>query len=199
MSHLSPAEFVDFAEGVLEPARAAHANGCDSCRAQAAVVRDALRMVEASDGVPEPSPVFWDHLSARVREGIDAAPRRSWFAFGFRGFQPELAFLALAVVLFSVAVLVPGLRRAGTPTEVATAPEIAPAGGQEVELTLDPNNAAVWAVLTAAAEDLQLDEAQAAGMAVHPAAIDRAVQALSAAELSELGRLLQSELKRSSN
>ena len=43
--------------------------------------------------------------------------------------------------------------------------------------TLDDEHAEVWAVLTAAAADLEFDEAHAAGMAVQPAAVDRAVQA----------------------
>jgi hypothetical protein len=54
-------------------------------------------------------------------------------------------------------------------------------------------------VLTAAAADLELEEAHAAGLSVQPSAIDRAVQRLTADELNELGRLLQSELKRASN
>ena len=63
----------------------------------------------------------------------------------------------------------------------------------------DAENAEVWAVLTAAASGVGLEDAHDAGMHVYPAAIDHAVQDLTAAELNELGRLLQSELKRSSN
>jgi hypothetical protein len=54
-------------------------------------------------------------------------------------------------------------------------------------------------VLTAAAADLQLDEARDAGMDVASGAVDHAVTQLNRDELSELGRLLQSELKRASN
>ena len=67
------------------------------------------------------------------------------------------------------------------------------------ETTPDADNAEVWAVLTAAASDVEFEDAHDAGMHVLPAAIEHAVQDLSAAELTELGRLLQSELKRSSN
>ena len=63
----------------------------------------------------------------------------------------------------------------------------------------DPDNAEVWSVLTAAASTVEFEDAHDVGMHVYPAAIDHAVQGLSAAELAELGRLLQSELKRSSN
>ena len=141
MSHLSPSEFVDLAEHALEPGRAAHAAACDACRAQAAIVRDALRMTAAVDAVPEPSPLFWEHFSARVREGIDAAPRSSGFSFSFRGLQPDAALLTIAVVLIALAIVIPGVRRAGMPAEVAMRPDTAPVTGQDVELTLDPDHA----------------------------------------------------------
>jgi hypothetical protein len=64
---------------------------------------------------------------------------------------------------------------------------------------LAAGGAAAWAVLTAAAADLHFDEARDAGIDVPSAAVDRAVTQLTRDELSELGRLLQSELKGSSN
>jgi hypothetical protein len=195
MNHLSPSEFIDLADGVLAPARADHAATCDRCRAQAADVRDALGMSAAAGQVPEPSPLFWEHLSARVREGLDAATPRTAFGFWRRGFQPDAALLALAVVLIAAAIVIPGLRRTGTPATMTMTPETAPVTGPDVELTLGPGDAEVWAVLTAAAQDLHMDDARDAGMSVPPAALDRAVQRLNAAELSELGRLLRSELK----
>ena len=202
MSHLSPSELVDLAEGTLDPARAAHTSACDACRAQAAVVRDALLMTATSGDVPEPSPLFWDHLSARVREGIAAPPPRSAFGFslGFRSFQPAVGVLALAVVIVSVTMVTRETRRAEPSGAVATAPGFGAAeAGREGELSPDVTHAEEWAVLTAAAADLELDDARAAGMAVQSAAIDHAVQRLTEAELTELGRLLQTELKRSSN
>jgi hypothetical protein len=203
MSHLSSSEFVDLAEGTLDPERAAHASGCDACRAEAAVVHDALRMIAASGHVPDPSPLFWDQLSARVRDGIAAPPPRSPFGFSFalRSFQPVVAVLALAVAIFSVALVTRDARRAVPSGDVATTAPGARAGepGLDADLTPEVTHAEEWAVLTAAAADLELDDARAAGMAVQSAAIDRAVQRLNEAELTELGRLLQTELKRSSN
>ena len=67
------------------------------------------------------------------------------------------------------------------------------------ETAPDVDEAEVWAVLTAVASDVAIEDAHAVGMRVPAAAIDHAVQDLSAAELTELGRLLQSELKRSSD
>jgi hypothetical protein len=54
-------------------------------------------------------------------------------------------------------------------------------------------------VLTPAAADVEWDNAHEPTLAVAPASVDRAVQQLSAAELTELGRLLQTELKRYSD
>src|SRR4029079_8930331 len=65
------------------------------------------------------------------------------------------------------------------------------------DATLDAANGEVWDVLTSVASEMQIEDATAAGMTAYPAAVDRAVQKLTPDELSELGRLLQSELKRS--
>ncbi len=80
MTHLSESEFVDFAEGGLDGSRSAHLNTCAACRHQAADVRSALEAATAVS-VPEPSPLFWDHLSARVRQGIAEQPdvRHPWW------------------------------------------------------------------------------------------------------------------------
>ena len=198
MSHLSASEFVDLVDGTLAPERAAHVDRCETCRAQAAAVRDALGLTGSSGSVPEPSPMFWDQFSARVRAAIDAPPPRSAGWLGIRGLQPVGAALAIAVVVLSVALLNRDGRTAVAPTETAAVP-VPVETGDASDPALDPSHAAAWSVLTAAAADLHLDDARDAGMAVPSAAVDRAVNGLSRAELSELGRLLQSELKRSSN
>jgi hypothetical protein len=200
MSHLSASEFIDLADGTLTPRRAAHVERCGACRAQAGVVQDALRLTDGEAAVPEPSPLFWDHLSARVREAIDAPSPRAAFGFGFRGLRPIVATLAIAVVVLSVMLLNRDARTNVTPRETAGVSTPSAADPDQLsDPALDPNHAAAWSVLTAAAEDLRLEEARDAGMAVPSAAVDRAVSGLTPAELSELGRLLQSELKRSSN
>ena len=71
MAHLTSAEFVDLAEGARDAASAPHLAECDRCRRELADVRRMMAAAGASD-VPEPSPLFWDHLSARVREGVAA-------------------------------------------------------------------------------------------------------------------------------
>lgn len=198
MSHLSPAEFIDLADGTLPRDRAAHLDGCEECRAQVATVRDALTVATASDDVPEPSPLFWEHFSARVRQAVEESPRRPVFAFSLRALHPLVASLAV-VVLVASAVLLTREARSKRSTVPATAASAAAATDQNhvADSALLTNHAAEWAVLTAAAADLELDDARKAGMDVPSAAVDRAVTQLTPDELSELGRLLQSELKRS--
>jgi hypothetical protein len=198
MSHLSPSEFVDLSDGTLPATRAAHVNGCEACRAQADIIRDALRLTGASAPVPEPSPLFWDHLSARVREAVAEAPSRSMFGSGWRGLQPLAAGFLVVALLFAAVVVTRDARQRSAPQTTRTSvPAAEPEHGADP--SLDASHALEWAVLTAAAADLRFEEAHDAGMAVPAAAVDRAVTQLTRDELSELGRLLQSELKGTSN
>jgi hypothetical protein len=203
-THLSESEFVDLAEDTLDPRRAAHADTCGSCREQADALRAMLRDAASVD-VPEPSPLFWDHLSARVRDEVAAEPAAGgsgWIGRGMRGLVPLAAMAALVVAVVSGVLLVRAVGPVHTPSQVierAVATPAAPVLDRRPDTTPDAENAEVWAMLTAAASGVEFEEAHAAGMHVHPAVIDHAVQNLSAAELTELGRLLQSELKRSLN
>jgi hypothetical protein len=200
MNHLSAAEFVDFAEGALDPSRASHVNRCEACAAQ---TRDLLAMIErsaASADVPEPSPLFWDHLSARVRDAVLVEPATGTVAVGWgwraRGFLPLAATLTVAVALLSVT-LVPRREAVSRSADGTVAAATVAALDGLAEPTVDANSAEAWDVLTAAAADLEWEAAHEAGMSVQPGAVERAVQQLNADEMNEPGRLLQSELKRS--
>ena len=79
--HLTPEEFVDAAEGSLSSDRLRHVERCEACGRQVSVLRELMR--EAGQApVPEPSPLFWEQLSTRVRHavGAEAAPKRAWWA-----------------------------------------------------------------------------------------------------------------------
>jgi hypothetical protein len=203
-THLSESEFVDLVEETLDPRRAAHVETCASCREQAGALRAMLRDTASID-VPEPSPLFWEHFAARVRDEIAAEPagrRSGWAWTGVRGLVPFATAAALIVAVVSGLLLVRAGRGGPMPsTVVSDAASVATSAGSDRPAggVPDPDNAEVWAVLTTAASSVEFEAAHDAGMHVHPAAIDHAVQDLSAAELTELGRLLQAELKRSSN
>ena len=73
MTHLTDAEFVDLLDGDLAAPRAAHVERCEACRSQVDAMRGVLSLT-ATNAVPEPSPLFWSHLSAHVRETIATQP-----------------------------------------------------------------------------------------------------------------------------
>ena len=79
--------------------------------------------------VPEPSPLFWDHLSARVREAVtaDAVPARPWFGVG-RWSWGLAAVMSVAVLVIAVSVT---LR---TPPNVVHAPAVAEPTGGDVRI-----------------------------------------------------------------
>jgi len=203
MAHLSDLEFVDYLDDALPASRAGHVSACADCRARAETLRQALVSVTADAHVPEPSPLFWEHFSARVREEIAAEPPHrasAWWA-GAAAARLAAAFALVAVVATGVSLLRDS-RTAESTAQVArehATPAAVIAQNGDADAGVDPANAEVWAVLTAAASDMAIEEARDAGMEPLPAAVDRAVQDMSAAELNELGRLLQSELKRTGN
>ena len=191
MSHLSPVEFIDFAEGTLPPARASHLRACDACRGEADTLHAALLAARSTD-IPEPSPLFWDHFSARVRERISEAPEEasSWW-------RPRVAILATAITVLLVAVTLDQ-----RPPQLVPPPALVP-GAHIQPATADSQPDAAWEMLASLAEespantDTSLDATHALGLSVRPATLDRAVEEMSATEREELGRLLQDELKRS--
>lgn len=199
-SHLSASELVDLAESTLPLDRADHVDTCPSCAAAARDLRATLHGAQtAREEVPEPSPLFWDHLSSRVQHAIvhDAPSASSWWAAGPRTLAP-LATFALVVLVLTM--MLPRHVQRSTSSIGGTLPSaVIVDPDRPFDPALDSTTAEAWEMLTAAAADLEWDAAHEAGMGVHPAAIDRAVQQLAPDELTELGRLLQTELKRSSD
>ena len=190
--HLREEEFVDLVEGGRAiPQAEAHLQSCAACRERLAGLRSTLASVEAVD-VPEPSPLFWDHFSRRVRDAVAAEavgrPGRGWLPWLF----PLAA--AAAVLLFVVA---PGVRRAArTPaTSIAVAPAApaVPVRDTLGEVT-DPSLTFV-ADLT---DGAGWETAHEAGLAPRGSA-EHAVTHLSEPELRELQRLLQTELAHASD
>jgi hypothetical protein len=79
--HLTPEELVDSLDRAISPARQAHVDSCPACRAERVRLDAVVRNVAAVE-VPEPSPLFWDHLSGRIREIVAREPlpetRTAW-------------------------------------------------------------------------------------------------------------------------
>ena len=69
--HLTTEELIDLAERTREESSDPHLQSCEVCRHQLAVLRTAMSAA-AEVEVPEPSPLFWKHLSERVHEAVAA-------------------------------------------------------------------------------------------------------------------------------
>ena len=187
MSHLTPREIVDALEGTLPPVRLVHMGECDTCAREVDALARLLAETRAID-VPEPSPLFWDRFSDRVRAAIAEhtveRPRRSWFEW------PVLApIAALALVLLAL-----GAAMSREPVTIAPADVAASAiaiDDASDEATIE----AVWAL----ASDLVGAEADGpdSDFAVSPGSAERAAVHLSSAEQQELMRLIQEELGKS--
>lgn len=190
--HLSSDELIDLAEETRVRDSAPHLDACDACRRQFAELRAAMSAAGTFE-VPEPSPLFWDHLAERVREGVRAEgvpePRSGFGASAWRRVAYPLVGGALAGLLFAAMLTVRGgdpRVPAGRQNRTASsAPVAAEAADDDPSLTLVVD-------LTA---DMDLDTARAAGLTADGNA-EHAVTHLNDAELRQLQRLLQTALAR---
>jgi hypothetical protein len=195
IKHLSRAEFVDLIDSspALPAERAQHVETCAQCREETEMLR-AMRALAAADAMPEPSPLFWDHFSARVaeevrREPVPAGPRRwipvpvaMWATAG------TVAALLISIVVWRTTLHAPAPQ---APTQVSAFSEVATA-----EPADDLDNDEAWAVVRAATADLVWEDAHDAGISPRPGEVENEALLLNAAERIELGRLLDEDMKR---
>jgi len=201
MAHLTPARLVDVAEGAVAEHSVPHLVDCDTCRRAVAELRATMADTAGpGNGVPEPSPLFWDHLSARVREGVaeQGAPAGGREAFG-RWLRPRVALPILAAAtgaaLFAVVVSrAPSVQTPipATPlplderAQLPSLPPLEPLGAPDdpaLGLMADYGTALGW-------DDMR---EEMAGV-THVGSTDEAVTTLSAEEREELQRLLEEEM-----
>ena len=197
MTHFTDEELVDLTDGALPADRLVHLQGCARCQTRAGELEWALaRALEGA--VPEPSPLFWDHLSARIRDAV-AAPE---IATGRdRGWGPRRAWAAgLAVVTFTVAAAVatPFLRPDAASQRVVVAK--LPADGARVPAEDPPADDIgvdeAWAAVLSAADRVEWENTREAGIGPGPGAADGMTLELSSREQSALADLLERELER---
>jgi hypothetical protein len=152
-----------------------------------------------ADGASEPSPLFWDQFSARVRAQVEVSPvepagaRSRWFLIGWLPAGAVMlvlaAFLAWGAGMFSgrEAPAPPSARRAAlerTPFE--------PAAGPATDTTDEDEP---WALVRVLADDLDWEYLMDAGIVVEPGTVDLATDTLTEAELGELVRLIKADLE----
>lgn len=200
MTHLTESEIVDAVEARLHPARARHLDECGACRSRVGEAQETLQMAAVVD-VPEPSPLFWDSFSTRVREAVaaDDSRKEAWWArvAGWPKFSmaATAGTICLAVGLWTWQARGPAdIAPAGSVPAPAPSRNTAMADAPDVADDLDTDEA--WAIVRTVADDVDWEDAHAAGISASPGAADSAALDLSDAELSELSNILEDELKR---
>ena len=194
--HVNTDQLVDIAEGTRPESSAPHLAGCEPCRAQ---LHDLRAMMSAASEVeaPEPSPLFWDHLSARVSGAValEAAPRRSWLNIS-AWIRIAMPLAVAAALLLAVTVNVRAPRSDASPSAIEWVPQAAVSAELLSDAAMEDD--ASLAMVAGLAAGLDADAAKEAGLSSVGSA-DHAVAHMSAGELRELRRLLKDELTPSGN
>lgn len=197
MTHLGRTELVDYVEAspALSQDHRRHVETCETCRAEADVLRTVRALAQADDA-PEPSPLFWDHFAARVSDAVrDEVPGTASQA-GTRWFATWVAAATMAVVIMMTVVWRTPLH---APGPVAVAVPVVDATGTDPSAFPIPDDVETdeaWAVVRTAAQDLGWDDAHAEGLEARPGAAEGVALELTADERFELGRLIDEALKR---
>jgi len=208
MAHLTPARLVDLAEGTEPEYAVPHLGECDACRRSLAALRATMADVASlgDSAVPEPSPLFWDHLSTRVRSSVaEHAPGGTrWVE---RWLRPRVVLPILVGVAGAVLVAVATSRRPVVQTPIPATPlptdeallvpfesvpslqPLAPFGAAD-----DPSLGLMADYGTTLGWDEMREEMAVAPRAGVVRGADEAVIALSAEERQELLRLLEEEM-----
>ena len=104
MTHLTAEQIVEALDGVLATSERAHLDACESCQREIASLAALLKETQAVE-LPEPSPLFWNHFTARVHEatsGLAVPPVTAWWHGLWRPIG-ALAVTAGAVLVFNLA------------------------------------------------------------------------------------------------
>ena len=190
MAHLSAEQLVDLAEGARPESSAPHLQACGACRKQLDDLR-AMMTAAADVGVPEPSPLFWDHFSARLRQAVEAERASPPQAFVWSWLRRPLVWAPGVAAVFLTAAIV---SRVG-PTLDSTPPGTS--SSASADATVEPFVIADDPSLSLVADlaaDLDWDAVVEAGLTTHVGMDDDLVLQLTDRERRELRQLLQMEL-----
>lgn len=197
MKHLSNDDLLAAVED--QTTHVEHLEVCDACRARVQELRGILSEARGVE-IPEPSPLFWDHFSERVRVSVAEEPQEHswWHRWGWA--WPAGLLAALAVAIIAVAItrspdgsagpesMAVAVRGAGAPGSNIDAP------GSELPSLAPSADDPSWVFMTDLAGDLNWDDVSAAGLVARPGSAERALDNLSAAERDAVIGVLQQEL-----
>ncbi len=205
MRHLSRDQWLALVESG-EAASNAHLRECPRCRAEVEQARATLGGLRQA-GVPEPSPLFWDQLSARITAGVAEAADHARARSRGRAGWPVLAPLALVVVALVLAVAVnrgPGAAGPATSRPAAVAAEASGAAAFAAQApapelpaaTIGGADEGTWALLDDLAGDFDVDTLSESLGTSESAGADVGVYELNAGERARLAELLKTETGR---
>jgi hypothetical protein len=197
MTHLSEEHLLELLDGGTS--EASHLESCAACREKLDTLRQMMALVR-DDQVSEPSPLFWQHFSERVRLAIDddsggeeSLSVRWWTRGGWRW-----ALAGVAAVLIATLVVVTSTRTERTDLvenrPASSAPSVGSAGADDLSWAPPVDDS--WAMVVGVAESLDLESAADAGLTVQPGSVDQAVGRLSDEEQRDLAGIIQAELDR---
>jgi anti-sigma-K factor RskA len=180
--HLRQEEFIDAIEHTLNASRQAHLDGCGECRATVAELGGILKDA-GSANMPEPSPLFWDHFSNRVREATaleTMSVEQPWW-------HPRQWWRPVAIVASAAAAaaLVIVLRPASTP-----APTPAP---NEIAALVTPPDDGSWGLVIGLASDLDAKDVREVAKPREGTA-DAMIAELTPAQRRALAQLIKDEI-----
>ena len=196
--HLTPEQLLDVADGTHADCEFPHLQSCAICARQISELRGAIEAA-AEVSVPEPSPLFWHHLSERVRTAVAEerrAERPGFLSHGWWRLAAAAAVIAAVVLVVGPSTPLgpgPALRRVPAPgtTDSSSEPpaelwhaDAVPAFDEDPALTL----------LADLSAGMDWEAAAEAGLVPAEGAVDGVVLALSDEERLELHRLLQEAL-----
>jgi hypothetical protein len=195
MRHLAEGELLDLAEGAQPEPSAAHLASCEPCRRQLMDLRSAMAAAGAVD-VPEPSPLFWEHLSVRVRDAVDAdgrPPGTGWL-LRWPSWRAIVPIGALAMLALAAALMLRPAHESSTAANASAGSEVTDTAADAGDLAQSPDDPSLT-LLADLTSDLDWDAASEAGLAPRAGAVDDVVTSLSGGERRELHRLLQESLR----
>jgi hypothetical protein len=187
MNHLSPETLLDLAEGTRADQSEPHLADCDRCREALTDLRAAWS-ASAQVEVPEPSPLFWDHLSARIRAAVEQEGHLAPKPWALLMSPWRITALAAVGVAMFAAILTFGTvpDRHDTTDRMDMADQ-----ASLVEPPLSLSDDPSLSLIVDLAGGLEWDDAAEAGLTVRGDGVEQAVRDLSDEERVELRRVLR--------